>query len=377
MITPISAIPTRVIITYRIEFCVFIRYNDSTMTTKSQTSVTKWFFLLASAVVLILSWKIIQPFAPVLVAAGIAAIILTPVEKRVKGFIKSERLSALAMLILVLIVIVVPLFTVSVVMVDQAAEIIDTSLQEDSWIRSLNIADNQLILSLPPVVQTEIKNIDVVGLGKNAAEWIFSRLGNLLSSTAKLLFNVVIFMISLYYFLVDREKINQLVQDLSPFKDTLDVSIMKRIVNTVRSVVFGALVIAILKAILAMIGLAIFGVPGSVLWGAMVAVASQIPMIGAALILGPAVAYLFIIGSIGPAIGLLIWSILVVGLVDNFLAPKLVGSKTKMHELLILVSILGGLQVFGPIGFIVGPTILAAVMVVVELYKSGILEDAK
>jgi len=347
------------------------------MTTKSQTSVTKWFFLLASAVVLILSWKIIQPFAPVLVAAGIAAIILTPVEKRVKGFIKSERLSALAMLILVLIVIVVPLFTVSVVMVDQAAEIIDTSLQEDSWIRSLNIADNQLILSLPPVVQTEIKNIDVVGLGKNAAEWIFSRLGNLLSSTAKLLFNVVIFMISLYYFLVDREKINQLVQDLSPFKDTLDVSIMKRIVNTVRSVVFGALVIAILKAILAMIGLAIFGVPGSVLWGAMVAVASQIPMIGAALILGPAVAYLFIIGSIGPAIGLLIWSILVVGLVDNFLAPKLVGSKTKMHELLILVSILGGLQVFGPIGFIVGPTILAAVMVVVELYKSGILEDAK
>ena len=338
------------------------------MTTKSQTSVTKWFFLLASAVVLILSWKIIQPFAPVLVAAGIAAIILTPVEKRVKGFIKSERLSALAMLILVLIVIVVPLFTVSVVMVDQAAEIIDTSLQEDSWIRSLNIADNQLILSLPPVVQTEIKNIDVVGLGKNAAEWIFSRLGNLLSSTAKLLFNVVIFMISLYYFLVDREKINQLVQDLSPFKDTLDVSIMKRIVNTVRSVVFGALVIAILKAILAMIGLAIFGVPGSVLWGAMVAVASQIPMIGAALILGPAVAYLFIIGSIGPAIGLLIWSILVVGLVDNFLAPKLVGSKTKMHELLILVSILGGLQVFGPIGFIVGPTILAAVMVVVELY---------
>jgi len=184
-------------------------------------------------------------------------------------------------------------------------------------------------------------------------------------------------MISLYYFLVDREKINQLVQDLSPFKDTLDVSIMKRIVNAVRSVVFGALVIAILKAILAMIGLAIFGVPGSVLWGAMVAVASQIPMIGAALILGPAVAYLFIIGSIGPAIGLLIWSILVVGLVDNFLAPKLVGSKTKMHELLILVSILGGLQVFGPIGFIVGPTILAAVMVVVELYKSGILEDAK
>lgn len=347
------------------------------MQSKSQISVTKWFFLLASAVVLILFWKIVEPFALVLVAASIAAIILTPVERRVKKFIKSERLSALAMLILVLIVIVVPLFTVSVVMVNQAAEIIDTSLQEDSWIRSLNITDNQFISSLPPVVQTEIRNIDVVGLGKNAAEWIFSRLGNLFSSTARLLFHVVIFLISLYYFLADREKINQLVQDLSPFKDTLDVSIMKRIVNTVRSVVFGALVIAILKAILAMVGLAIFGVPGSVLWGAMVAVTSQIPMLGAALILGPAVIYLVVIGDIGAAVGLAIWSVLVVGLVDNFLAPKLVGSKTKMHELLILVSILGGLQVFGPIGFIVGPTILAAVMVVVELYKSGILDEAK
>ena len=112
----------------------------------------------------------------------------------------------------------------------------------------------------------------------------------------------------------------------------------------------------------------------AMLWASMVVIAAQIPMIGTSVVMLPAVAYLFVVGDSGSGIGLLVWSVLVVSTVDNVLKPYVVGGKTRMHGLLILVSMLGGLQAFGPIGFILGPTILAAFLVVIELYKAGILD---
>lgn len=259
-------------------------------------------------------------------------------------------------------------------MVQEASDIIDLSIGEDGWVHSFDISQNVLVTSLPAVVQEQILAVDVIELGKGLAQWAFENVGQIFSSTAQLVFHTFIFFVALYYLLVDRKKIHTLALDLSPFTDKLDDKILKRISRTVRSVVFGALIIAIVQAVFATIGMAIFGVPGALLWGSLVIIAAQVPMLGVALIMLPAIVYLAVTGSIGAAIGLLVWSVIVVGLVDNLLSPKLIGSKTKMNELLILISILGGLQLFGAIGFILGPTILAGVMVIVELYKSGMLE---
>ena len=86
----------------------------------------------------------------------------------------------------------------------------------------------------------------------------------------------------------------------------------------------------------------------------------------------PAVLYLFFTGAQGAALGLLIWSFIAVGLADNFVGPFLIKGTTNMNAFLILLSILGGLQTFGPIGIIVGPTILAGFMALIELYRSGL-----
>ena len=137
------------------------------------------------------------------------------------------------------------------------------------------------------------------------------------------------------------------------------------------------IIIAIIQGVIAGIGLTLFGVPGSLIWAGLVVIAAQVPMLGTSVIMFPAVAYLLFSGNIPQGIGLLIWSITAVGLVDNLLHPIIVGGRTRMHALLILLAILGGLNAFGPIGFILGPTILAAFLVMVELYRSGILEKDK
>ncbi|MDA1024674.1 MAG: AI-2E family transporter, partial [bacterium] len=195
------------------------------------------------------------------------------------------------------------------------------------------------------------------------------------SSILSIFFGAGLFLISTYFFLVERTRIKKEILALSPFNDKLDQQIVRRIVDAMRGVVFGALIVALLQGIFATIGFAIFGVPSPVLWGTIVMIAAQVPMIGASLVMIPAIAFLLISGKTAAAIGMAIWAIVVVGMIDNIISPYLIEGRTKMHALLILLSILGGLRFFGPIGFIIGPTVLASVMAIIELYKSGVWEQ--
>jgi predicted PurR-regulated permease PerM len=344
--------------------------NNSIRTTK-----IKWFFLLISIVALYVYWQIVAPFALVLITAGVAAIIIYPIDQRLVCIVRSRKLSAIIMLLAVLILIIGPLFGLAALMVAQATEIVNMSIAQDGWLAAVNQNINHYISYAPQMIQEDIRSVDLVTLGTTVAKWIAENIGAILSGTASLVFQTFIFFMALYYFLIDRERIYDFLVSLSPFKDNLDKKILSRISKTVRGVVFGKIVVALIQAAVATLGMTIFGVPGALLWGALIVIAAQVPILGTALIMLPAVAFLFFTGNDLAALGLLIWAIVAVGTIDNIVSPFIVGAKIHMNQLLILISILGGLQLFGPIGFIIGPTVLAAVMVVVELYKNGVLED--
>jgi predicted PurR-regulated permease PerM len=103
-------------------------------------------------------------------------------------------------------------------------------------------------------------------------------------------------------------------------------------------------------------------------WAAAMAALSIVPGLGTAVVWVPAVIYLFVIGRYGAGVGLLTWSAGVVGTVDNFLRPFLVGKDSKMSDLLVLISTLGGIVLFGAVGFIIGPIIAALFVTVWEIY---------
>ena len=119
---------------------------------------------------------------------------------------------------------------------------------------------------------------------------------------------------------------------------------------------------------LAGLAFAVVGIQGSAFWGTLMLVLSIIPGIGTALVWGPAVIYLFAVGKTASAVGLGVWCVLVVGTVDNFLRPKLVGADTKMPDLLILLSTFGGLSMFGAVGLVLGPIIAALFMTIWDIY---------
>lgn len=337
-------------------------------------TIAQWFFLIVCIGLIYLYWQVIEPFAIALVTAGIFAVVLAPIHIKMGKKIPWPKVNALILLLAVFLVVLVPLFVVSVLIVQQAAEMLDWFQNGVSWVQTLDVRSYPLFLSLPEVLQERILAIDFVSASESVVQWVFNSLGGVVSGGAKLMFNTFLFFLGLYYFLIHRTKIYQLLLDLSPFKDSLDKNIIHRIVMTMRSVVLGALIVAVIQATLATIGLTIFGVPGALLLGALVLITSQIPSIGVGIVMVPAIVYLAVTGHIPSAIGLTIWAAVVVGTIDNFLTPMILGAKTKMPEVLILVSVVGGVLAFGPIGFILGPTLLAAIMVMIDLYKHGMLE---
>ena len=340
-------------------------------------TIAKWFFLLLFFGVAALFWKVIAPFATVLITAAIVAIVITPVERHVRHWVGHPKVSAVIMLTLVLSAIVLPLATIALLTAKQAVQIVQDTVGNPAWLQTFDVYTLPVIRVLPPIVAQQLAAVDITALFHTIATWVAQNIGSAFASTADLLFKTFIFFVALYFFLVDREKIHAELIALSPLRKSIDESIARRMIATVRGVVFGSLIIAIVQGVVAAVGLTLFGVPGALIWAGLVVIAAQVPMLGTSVIMLPAVLYLFATGHAPQAIGLLIWSLAAVGLVDNLLQPFVVGSRTRMHALLILLSMLGGLQAFGPIGFIFGPTILAAFLVMIELYRSGILENNK
>ncbi|MBP9827556.1 AI-2E family transporter [Patescibacteria group bacterium] len=340
-------------------------------------TIARWFFLALSLVVGFLFWKIIEPFAITIITAVIIAILVAPVERRLRTIIKRPHLSAAIIVVCIVLLIVGPLTLAGFLMVQQALDIVRATIANPEWVASFNLAEMPLFKILPVMAQEYLLSFKISSVFGAIAEWITVNLPGVFAGGATLILKFSIFLLCVYFFLVERERIFEELTSLSPLQDSIDRNLVTRMIETVRGVVFGSLIVALIQGFVATIGFTIFGVPGPFIWGAVVVIAAQIPMLGTAAVTVPAGIFLLLSGNIVGGIGLLIWAAVAVGLVDNLVQPYIVGGRTKMHALLILLSMLGGLQYFGPIGFILGPTILAAFLVVLELYKAGILERAR
>jgi predicted PurR-regulated permease PerM len=164
---------------------------------------------------------------------------------------------------------------------------------------------------------------------------------------------------------------------LSPLPDSQDEFILSKLAQAVRSVVLGTLGIAIIQGLLTTIGLMIFGISQPVLWGAIAAVCALIPYFGTSFVFVGAVLDAVISHSYGAAIGLTIWGVFIVGLIDNILMPYLISIGEKSHPFAVLISVLGGVLIFGPMGFLVGPVFLTLFFALFELYSFHIIKEEK
>jgi predicted PurR-regulated permease PerM len=182
------------------------------------------------------------------------------------------------------------------------------------------------------------------------------------------IFLTFVFLYSLYFFLLDGRALLARILYYLPLNARDERLLLERFTSVTRATLRGSLLIAILQGTLAGIAFAVAGIPNAVFWGALMAILSTIPNVGAALVWVPAVGVLIVQGDTTTGLGLAAFCALVVGSLDNVLRPILVGKDTKMHELLIFFSTLGGIFMFGFPGLFIGPVIASLFVSIWEIY---------
>lgn len=333
-----------------------------------------YFLVVLIAVSSVLAFFIFRPFLVPLVLAAVFATILHPFYQAVLHRMKdSPGLAAFVTIIVSVVCILGPL-TFITVQIAGDAQALYVSLSDGSGRTYLDTVfqyANGVVAQYAPslALSTSELSASIGDYIKSGLQWIIQHLGGAFGEAARLLLSLFIFLIALYYLLRDGTKLKQMLIKASPLKDTDDTIVFARLGLAVNSVIRGSLIIALIQGVLTGIGFAFFGVPNSVLWGVVAAFAALIPGIGTSLILIPGIAYLFIIGAVTPAIGLLVWSILAVGLIDNFLGPRLVGRGMQLHPLVVLLSVFGGLALFGPVGVFLGPLCVSLLFALLSIYQ--------
>lgn len=186
--------------------------------------------------------------------------------------------------------------------------------------------------------------------------------------TLSFFLQLFVLLYAMFFFLLDGPDILRTILYYIPLDPTEEEALLERFVSVTRATLKGSLFIGAIQGGLAGLAFWIAGVPGPAFWGTVMVVLSVIPAIGAAFVWIPAVAYLFLVGEVAAGVGLLVWCAVVVSTIDNFLRPRLVGRDARMSDLLILLSTLGGIFVFGAVGFIVGPIIAALFVSIWHIY---------
>jgi predicted PurR-regulated permease PerM len=284
-----------------------------------------------------------------------------------------ETLASIITLLLVFGAIVVPLIAFFGIVVSQAVEVTNIVAP---WLERQIEGSSGDFGTLPEWVpfagQLEPYRADIAeklaSLVSKAGGFVLGSLSKVTQMTALFLLNLFVMLYAMFFFLISGPAIVRTILGYLPLSAADKQNILHVGLSVSKATIKGTLVIGIVQGALGGLGLAVAGIPSAAFWGTIMVVLSIIPGIGTALVWVPAAIFLMVSGETTAAVGLTIWSAAVVGTVDNVLRPRLVGKDTSMPDLLILVSTLGGLGLFGALGLVVGPVIAALFLTAWTIY---------
>jgi predicted PurR-regulated permease PerM len=326
-----------------------------------------------SALFLAVVWPFLQALLFAAIGAGLSQPLFRWLERLFRG--RSSLASAVTLLIL-FVLIAGPLSALGGLVVKQALEVSQHAMP---WVQNhLGSgggfdARDWLLERLPPIAADFIPSRSQlaghIGTAVQAiGAYLVSGASAFTAGTAGFLLSCFVMIYSMFYFLKDGRRILERIFYYMPLSHEDEVLMLQRFASVTKATMKGTLLIGLIQGTLAGAAFFVAGINGAAFWGAVMVILSIVPGIGAALVWIPAVIYLFAIGQTWPAIMLAGWCAGVVGTIDNVLRPKLVGKDARMSDILILVGTLGGLFLFGPLGFIVGPIVCGLFLTVWEIY---------
>lgn len=335
----------------------------------------RWLALvLALSAALYLCWSMIQPFLNVLLWAAVLVVVFQPAHRRLLARLGQPAAAAAVSTLVVIVTILVPVTLITMAVLRELGRLTG----------SLNAGALQSIIERSPLIQRLLDRLSpYFDIGQlSSPELLFERLqafsGTVANSTLGVVGGVLsaivqmfLIVFVMFYLFRDGRAIRTALYDLVPLESSQTKGVIERTKEVVAGTVYGVIVIAGIQGLLGGLIFWALGLPSPLLWGVVMFFLCMIPMAGAFIVWAPAALFLALSGAWGKAIFLTAWGIMVVGSIDNFLSPRLVGKRTRLHELLVFFSVLGGIQVFGVVGLVLGPVVVALTLALLDVVRQA------
>ncbi len=340
--------------------------------TTERERVSQLLFYGALGLLSYLFYQIVNPFLVQLGWAAVLAICFQPFHERLASRSRPGQ-AALVSTLLILVLLVVPATFVASALISEGSHAV-TGLQEQlasgrgpERIQAL-WEWGQKRLPLPPLDEVKATVVSKIG---GVAGLLAAKAGGMVRDALVFVFNLVVTLLAFFFLLRDGALIHRIIRRLLPFEEAQNDRLIAQTRDLVAASVTASLVIGLLQGLLGGITLAALGVRSPVLWGAVMAAASLIPVVGASLVWLPTGLWLLASGDTVRGIVLLAVGAVIIGNVDNLVRPQLLAGKATMNGLVVFISLLGGVAAFGLIGLVLGPLVVATVSALLEAYTAS------
>jgi predicted PurR-regulated permease PerM len=334
-----------------------------------------WLLVAVSAAFAIILW----PFFGAVLWGTVFAIVFAPLCRRLTRALRERRgAAALATLIIVVAVVIVPVIFITASLIEEASGVVARVRSGDlSFTSSLR----QLLDGLPPWLRGLVERLGLgdveavqrqlsAGLAKGS-QFLAVQALNIGQNTLEFIVSLGVMLYLLFFLLRDGDAVAARVRAALPLTADQQRALVGKFTVVVRATVKGNMVVAIVQGALGGLIFWFLGIHAPLLWAVVMAFLSLLPAVGTAMVWVPVAVYFFITGALWYGVILALYGVFVIGLVDNVLRPILVGKDTKMPDYVVLISTLGGLAVFGPNGFIIGPLVAALFIAAWDLFAAS------
>ena len=345
------------------------------------TPFSRYFFAAVAIFVLGAFLLLIKPFLTDIFLAFVLFVLFSPlydfIVQRLRGW---KSVSSLITCLLIIIIIFLPFLIFTGVLGTSAYNFyhyLNESFKNGQLQQLLNFKDTpivqMLIKYIPSAGTYDFNTSEVVSkyLG-TVSQFIYTNTRTIVTGVSTVFIGFILIMFITFYLFIDGRSFLEEFKRLSPLDSRYNQEIIDELFKTIKLTFKGSLVIAVVQGILGATGFLLCGIDSWALWGTVMVLASLIPVVGTALIWGPAALIQAVTGHLWAAGFIVFWGIAVIGLADNLLRPQLLKGDTNIHPLLIFFSVMGGLSYFGFLGIILGPLILSLLVYILTLYKKFI-----
>jgi predicted PurR-regulated permease PerM len=312
------------------------------------------------------------PFFNVIALSAILALTFRPLYTFLRDRVCFRRpaLAALVTLVAIAALVIGPLSWIGARVIDEASGVYVAIVQGSP---SSFAARLEGWIERPVQAYVSGFEFDLRAYASVVFRYLATNAGALLSGALSAVAALALTLIATFFFLKDGPTLISQLRRLSPLDDADDDVLAGKISAAVTAVVRGVVLVGAIQGLLVGVGLAIFGVGNATLWGTLAAALAMVPGLGTGVVTLPAVLYALAAGKTGAAVGLAVWGFAVVGLVDNFLAPYFYSKGVHIHQVAVLFSVLGGIALFGPLGFVYGPVVLALFHALASTYRERLI----